>query len=301
MDQARAWWSSPEYTEAKLIRQATSEGTLLILEGACRWIRCLEVLEPLLGLQHVPAAAARGDGGDSRRPRFGRRPAHRRRQVAVLPGAGAGATRPGAGRLAADLADEGSGRQPDRATACRRPASTARCRRTSARRSCRACAKGATGCSTSRRSGWRRRAATSFIAQPDAERRQLHRRGRGALHQPVGARLPSRVPAARAAAPGVSRRQPACLHGDGDRARARRHRRAARAAGAARAGRLVRSAEPDLPRAVARAAEAADARRARPASRPRRHHLLHVAPRGRRAGRVAVARRACGPSPITPG
>jgi len=33
MDQARAWWSSPEYSEAKLIRQATSEGTLLILEG----------------------------------------------------------------------------------------------------------------------------------------------------------------------------------------------------------------------------------------------------------------------------
>jgi uncharacterized protein (DUF1330 family) len=33
MDQARAWWSSPEYAEAKAIRQATSEGTLLILEG----------------------------------------------------------------------------------------------------------------------------------------------------------------------------------------------------------------------------------------------------------------------------
>jgi len=33
VDQARAWWSSPEYSEAKLIRQATSEGTLLILEG----------------------------------------------------------------------------------------------------------------------------------------------------------------------------------------------------------------------------------------------------------------------------
>ena len=32
-ERARAWWSSPEYTEAKLIRQATSEGTLLILEG----------------------------------------------------------------------------------------------------------------------------------------------------------------------------------------------------------------------------------------------------------------------------
>jgi uncharacterized protein (DUF1330 family) len=33
IDQARAWWSSPEYTEAKLIRQATSDGTLILLEG----------------------------------------------------------------------------------------------------------------------------------------------------------------------------------------------------------------------------------------------------------------------------
>jgi uncharacterized protein (DUF1330 family) len=33
VEQARAWWSSPEYSEAKAIRQATSEGTLLILEG----------------------------------------------------------------------------------------------------------------------------------------------------------------------------------------------------------------------------------------------------------------------------
>ena len=30
---AREWWNSPEYSEAKRIRQATSEGTLLILEG----------------------------------------------------------------------------------------------------------------------------------------------------------------------------------------------------------------------------------------------------------------------------
>ena len=30
---AREWWNSPEYAEAKRIRQATSEGTLLILEG----------------------------------------------------------------------------------------------------------------------------------------------------------------------------------------------------------------------------------------------------------------------------
>ena len=33
IEAARNWWSSPEYAEAKLIRQATSEGTLLILEG----------------------------------------------------------------------------------------------------------------------------------------------------------------------------------------------------------------------------------------------------------------------------
>jgi uncharacterized protein (DUF1330 family) len=33
IEQARAWWSSPEYSEARAIRQATSEGTLLILEG----------------------------------------------------------------------------------------------------------------------------------------------------------------------------------------------------------------------------------------------------------------------------
>ena len=32
-DVAREWWNSPEYAEAKRIRQATSEGTLLILEG----------------------------------------------------------------------------------------------------------------------------------------------------------------------------------------------------------------------------------------------------------------------------
>lgn len=32
-EQARAWWNSPEYSEARSIRQATSQGTLLILEG----------------------------------------------------------------------------------------------------------------------------------------------------------------------------------------------------------------------------------------------------------------------------
>jgi uncharacterized protein (DUF1330 family) len=34
VEQARAWWNSPEYTEAKALRQATSDGTLLIIQGA---------------------------------------------------------------------------------------------------------------------------------------------------------------------------------------------------------------------------------------------------------------------------
>ena len=33
IERARAWWNSPEYAEAQAIRQATSDGTLLILEG----------------------------------------------------------------------------------------------------------------------------------------------------------------------------------------------------------------------------------------------------------------------------
>jgi uncharacterized protein (DUF1330 family) len=33
VERARTWWQSPEYSEARAIRQATSEGTLLIVEG----------------------------------------------------------------------------------------------------------------------------------------------------------------------------------------------------------------------------------------------------------------------------
>ena len=61
-------------------------------------------------------------------------------------------------------------------------------------------------------------------------RRPVRRGRRGALHQPVGARLPAGVPPARPAAQLLPGRQPACVHGDGDGARAARHRRAARAA-----------------------------------------------------------------------
>jgi uncharacterized protein (DUF1330 family) len=33
LERAKEWWSSPEYSKAKAIRQATSEGTLIVVEG----------------------------------------------------------------------------------------------------------------------------------------------------------------------------------------------------------------------------------------------------------------------------
>jgi uncharacterized protein (DUF1330 family) len=33
VERAKEWWSSPEYAEARAIRQATSEGTLIVVEG----------------------------------------------------------------------------------------------------------------------------------------------------------------------------------------------------------------------------------------------------------------------------
>jgi len=32
-DRAKAWWASAEYAEAKALRQATSDGTLVLIEG----------------------------------------------------------------------------------------------------------------------------------------------------------------------------------------------------------------------------------------------------------------------------
>jgi uncharacterized protein (DUF1330 family) len=33
VEQAKAWWASPEYAEAKALRQATAESQLIIAEG----------------------------------------------------------------------------------------------------------------------------------------------------------------------------------------------------------------------------------------------------------------------------
>ena len=33
VERAKAWWSSPEYAPAKAIRQQTSDGSLIVIEG----------------------------------------------------------------------------------------------------------------------------------------------------------------------------------------------------------------------------------------------------------------------------
>ena len=33
VEQAKAWWSSPEYAEAKALRQATAESLMIVAEG----------------------------------------------------------------------------------------------------------------------------------------------------------------------------------------------------------------------------------------------------------------------------
>jgi uncharacterized protein (DUF1330 family) len=33
VERAREWWDSPEYAPAKALRQATSEGSLIVIEG----------------------------------------------------------------------------------------------------------------------------------------------------------------------------------------------------------------------------------------------------------------------------
>jgi len=33
VEQAKAWWASPEYAEAKALRQATSETQMIVVDG----------------------------------------------------------------------------------------------------------------------------------------------------------------------------------------------------------------------------------------------------------------------------
>ena len=117
-----------------------------------------------LGIHHLSPAAARSDGRRPRRPRLARRAADRRRQVALLPGARARPARARRRRLAAHLADEGPGGHARRQRRAGGALQQLAHRPTRRRRDRAACARGATGCCTSRPSGWSARAATRFLS-----------------------------------------------------------------------------------------------------------------------------------------
>ncbi len=250
-----------------------------------------------LGVLLVSSAAARRHRRGARGARFGGGPADRRRQVAVLSVAGARGRRraarwpPGSGHLPADRLDEGPGGR----TRCagRRggmPAQRADGVRAPGRPRP-ACAAAGAGCSMSRRSVPSARGPTGFRRLVGAHGVALRRDRRGALHQPVGSRLPARVPAAGRAAPGVAGRVGARVHGDGDDTRAARHHWRAGPARPGRARRPVRPAEPHLSRAAADDAEIADPHAAGEASARGRHHLLPVAEGSGRACPLAGAGR----------
>jgi uncharacterized protein (DUF1330 family) len=39
VERAKAWWDSPEYAPAKALRQATSDGSLVVIEGVATDLR----------------------------------------------------------------------------------------------------------------------------------------------------------------------------------------------------------------------------------------------------------------------
>ena len=177
--------------------------------------------------------------------------------------------RAGGRGLAAHLADEGSGRHAGRQRrrrrllqqlAGRRPQGVGR----------RRAARGALPAAVRVAGAAGRRGQRRLSLDAGALRRELHGDRRGALHQPVGPRLPSGVPPARATADAVRGRQPARLHRHRHGTRPPRHRRAAGAAQPRGAGRIVRPAEPRLPRPRPRRPEASADRHPRRAIAARR-------------------------------
>ena len=218
------------------------------------------------------------------RPGAANRSASRRRPCWIRlprPSVGTGASRRGAGRVAADLADEGSGRRPARR---RRGGSIPEQHadsRPSGTRSSRASARIAADCCTCRRSGWwvrgvdhfRRllqQAGLRFIAIDEAHCISQWGHDFRPEYRQLG-RLRDDFPG------GLAPR----LHRDRDRPRPPGHRRRASSAGSARAGRVVRSAEPHLSSPAPRHSPPPAAADTRAARRRGGHHLLSVAPRGR--------------------
>ncbi len=114
---------------------------------------------------------------------------------------------------------------------------------------------------------------------------------RGALHQPLGARLPPRIPPVGGAQDALSQRQPSRLHRDRHRARAPRHRGAASARRPRGAGRLLRSPQSSLPGHPEAGCQCAGSRRAPAPSRRGGDRLLHHPQRHRADGAVSRGQR----------
>ena len=244
----------------------------------------------LLGLYLVPAAAARGDGGDPRRGRD---------SIVVLPTGGGKSlcfqapalVRAGLAVVVSPLISLMKD-QVDTLVGNGVPAAcynSSLAVRAEGRRCVAGFARAASGCCTSRPSGWSARAATSFLALlsalPVSASSRSTRRTASASGATTSGRSTASSARLRELLPGVS------LHAYTATATARVRRDIARSSGCVDPLELVGSFDrPNLVYRVLRALEpeAAAAGRARAPSRQAGHHLLHVAARGRRAGRVAA-------------
>ena len=153
-----------------------------------------------LGLSRLPRPAGGGDPARAGRRRGAGADADRRRQVALLPGAGLVPGRAHGRGLAADRADAGPGRGPAPAGRAGGRRSTRRWTSAPPPPSSGRCARARWIWSTWRRSGCRRRASSS-CCERCRPRPVRHRRG--ALRVAMGPRLPPRLSRAQGAARAV--------------------------------------------------------------------------------------------------
>ncbi len=256
-------------------------------------------------LWRLPRAAAGGGRACDRWRRCPGADAHRRRQEPVLPGAGdrppARRARRDGGGEPADRADARPGRRAGGSRrACGLPQFDSQSRRSPA---CRARnderPPHAAVCGA--RAG--HHAAFPGPARFDAPARPARpvRDRRGALREPVGPRLPQRVPGLERAARTLCRRTAHRAHRHRRRAHARRHHRAAAARRGARLHQQLRPAQhPLCHRREGQRARPAAALAARRARGRCRHRLLPVAQEGRGDRRDGWRPRASPRCPTTP-
>ena len=223
-------------------------------------------------LRRVPRRAAGDHRSAAGRPRLHRRDADRRRQVDHLPDPRAHPGRDDAGHLAAGRADEGPGRRDARDRRARdlpvRDAGPRRAPAADARPG------GGQVRALLRRAGRHRGVRRPAAAQPGPA---PDRRRRGPLHQPVGSRLPSRLPQPRRAEGQARRRPGSGVDRDRDARGDRRHRLAA---GDEEPGERARQLLPPQPAPVDVPQGRRRRRRdGRPAARARRRREGRRAPR----------------------